>query len=86
MATGKSECIDNKHREAMMSSFLKMVTSHEFSDVVLQVQGHKFSCHKVILAATCPYFKGMFSNPFSENESNEVTIKGIVLSFLVPSA
>ncbi|XP_078591398.1 kelch repeat and BTB domain-containing protein 8-like isoform X1 [Branchiostoma floridae x Branchiostoma japonicum] len=48
----------------------------EFIDVVVQVEGRKFPCHRAVLA-TLPYFKSMLSSNFTESRSKVVHLQGI---------
>ncbi|XP_035677107.1 kelch-like protein 24 [Branchiostoma floridae] len=43
----------------------------EFLDVVVEVEGIEFPCHRAVLAST-PYFKTMLSSNFAESSSNVV--------------
>ena len=46
-------------------------------DVTLIVGELKLPAHRVVLAATTPYFAMMFSNDFIESKTAEVTISGV---------
>ncbi|XP_060522412.1 kelch-like protein 18 [Cylas formicarius] len=46
-------------------------------DVVLKVDGQHFSAHKIVLAATIPYFNAMFMNDMVESRNKEIEIKCI---------
>ncbi|XP_057292705.1 kelch-like protein 18 [Hydractinia symbiolongicarpus] len=46
-------------------------------DVVLNVEGQKVKAHKVVLAATTPYFNAMFTNSMLESDSKEIVIHGM---------
>ncbi|XP_035691243.1 kelch-like protein 24 [Branchiostoma floridae] len=48
----------------------------EFLDVVVQVEGREFPCHRAVLATT-PYFKAMLSSNFTESSSKVVHLRGI---------
>lgn len=47
--------------EAAFSAFEEMRGEGQLCDVVLRVDGQEFKAHRVVLAATCPYFRGMFT-------------------------
>lgn len=66
-----------EHHEETCSAFYSMMESGQYSDVTLTAGGRKFKCHKMMLSASCPYFKVMFSLPFEENQNNDVDIKDI---------
>lgn len=46
-------------------------------DVTLIVDQQKYSAHKIVLAATIPFFDAMFLSGMSEATKREITIKGI---------
>ena len=47
--------------EAAFSAFEELRRQNQLCDVVIRVDGHDFPAHRVVLAATCPYFRGMFT-------------------------
>ncbi|XP_067928140.1 kelch-like protein 18 isoform X1 [Watersipora subatra] len=51
-------------------------------DVTLKVGDSKFSAHKVVLAATIPYFQAMFTHDMIESKQDEITMSGIDASAL----
>lgn len=46
-------------------------------DVALKVDNIIFSAHRIILAATVPYFHAMFTHDMIESKQREITIQGI---------
>ena len=48
-----------------------------FCDVTIQAENISIRAHKVILAARCQYFYGMFSNPLKESNQDAVTLRDI---------
>ncbi|KAM3934889.1 kelch-like protein 35 [Leptodactylus fuscus] len=64
--------------------------SGSFTDVVLQVQGRRFFCHRVILSSKSSYFLAMFTKGFQESSSDREVIlhdipapvMGLVLDFI----
>ena len=50
----------------------------QLCDVKIKIEGSFIHAHRVVLAATCPYFKAMFIDTlFQEHSNNEVTIQGL---------
>ncbi|KAA0719454.1 Kelch-like protein 6 [Triplophysa tibetana] len=47
------------------------------TDVTLLVQGQRFSCHRVVLAAASHYFRAMFCSDLREKHEESVNIKGL---------
>ncbi|XP_035667934.1 kelch repeat and BTB domain-containing protein 8-like [Branchiostoma floridae] len=49
----------------------------ELTDVVLEVEGRSFPCHRAVLASCSPYFRGMFSSGYVEAKQERITIKEV---------
>ncbi|XP_059172839.1 kelch-like protein 18 [Physella acuta] len=54
----------------------------QLCDVTLKVADQKFSAHRIILAATIPYFHAMFTHDMVETKQNEITMESIEPSAL----
>ncbi|KAJ3596502.1 hypothetical protein NHX12_002909 [Muraenolepis orangiensis] len=46
-------------------------------DVTLKVGDHKFSAHRIVLAASIPYFHAMFTNDMVECKQDEIVMQGM---------
>ncbi|NWR94247.1 KLH18 protein, partial [Furnarius figulus] len=46
-------------------------------DVTLKVGDHKFSAHRIVLAASIPYFHAMFTNDMMECKQEEIVMQGM---------
>lgn len=46
-------------------------------DVVLLVEGRRIQAHRILLAASCDYFRGMFAGGLREAQQQEVLIQGV---------
>jgi len=42
-----------------------------------QVGDQKFTAHRIVLAATIPYFQAMFTHDMVESSQDEITVQGI---------
>ena len=40
---------------------------NQLCDVTINVDGHEYSAHRVVLAAVSPYFRGMFTGEFNNS-------------------
>ncbi|XP_078618879.1 kelch repeat and BTB domain-containing protein 8-like isoform X2 [Branchiostoma floridae x Branchiostoma japonicum] len=49
----------------------------ELTDVVLEVEGRSFPCHRAVLAACSPYFRGMFTSSYAEAKQERVSIQDV---------
>jgi kelch-like protein 20 len=51
--------------------------NNDLCDVVISVGNSKIKAHKIILSASSPYFRAMFTNELAESKQNEITLKDI---------
>ncbi|ELU00416.1 hypothetical protein CAPTEDRAFT_151000 [Capitella teleta] len=51
-------------------------------DVTLLIEEQRIHAHRIVLAATVPYFNAMFTHDMVESKQNEIAIKGIEASAL----
>lgn len=51
----------NKTNEAAFAVLDELRQQNQLCDVIIRVGDQDFVAHRVVLAATCPYFKGMFT-------------------------
>ncbi|XP_078609231.1 kelch repeat and BTB domain-containing protein 2-like isoform X1 [Branchiostoma floridae x Branchiostoma japonicum] len=49
----------------------------ELTDVVLEVGGRSFPCHRAVLASCSPYFRGMFTSDYAEAKQERVSIQDV---------
>lgn len=61
-------------------AFMEMKTLREaekLCDVVLEVEGEKVHCHRVVLASLSAYFRAMFTGDMAESKKRVITINGV---------
>ena len=58
------------HVQVLSNQFKTLLQSEDFSDVTFLVEGKKFFCHKVILAARCEYFRALLFGGMKESNTN----------------
>ncbi|XP_033838945.1 kelch-like protein 18 [Periophthalmus magnuspinnatus] len=46
-------------------------------DVTLKVGEHKFSAHRIVLAASIPYFHAMFTSDMAESKQDQILMQGM---------
>ncbi|XP_066283325.1 kelch-like protein 12 [Branchiostoma lanceolatum] len=46
-------------------------------DVILQVEGRQFPCHRLVLSAASPYFRAMFTSSMAECRQKTVVLQGL---------
>ena len=44
-------------------------------DVVLEVEGRRFPCHRLVLSAASPYFRAMFTSDMAESRQKTVALQ-----------
>lgn len=77
-----SHCVNNtyrstQHSQALLRGLLALRDSGILFDVVLVVEGKHIEAHRILLAASCDYFRGMFAGGLKEMEQEEVLIHGV---------
>ncbi|XP_068107631.1 kelch repeat and BTB domain-containing protein 12 [Hyperolius riggenbachi] len=66
-----------QHGKKLLEHLNRMRDSSELTDIVLVAEGHRFPCHRVILASFSPYFKAMFTCGLMECNQTDVTLHDI---------
>ncbi|XP_068767721.1 kelch-like protein 22 isoform X2 [Struthio camelus] len=66
-----------EHSQALLSGLVSLRDSSILFDVVLVVEEKPIEAHRILLAASCDYFRGMFAGGLREMEQEEVRIHGI---------
>ncbi|XP_019634967.1 PREDICTED: kelch-like protein 12 [Branchiostoma belcheri] len=64
------------HARELLAELASQRETREFLDVVVQVEGKEFPCHRAVLAST-RYFKTMLSSNLSESDSEVIQLCGI---------
>lgn len=69
-----------------------LLENDKFVDCVLKVQDKTFPCHRLVLAASSPFFKAMFLSDLEESKKHEIVLKdvepsvmGMILRYLYTS-
>lgn len=69
-----------------------LLENEKFVDCVLKIKDKEFPCHRLVLAASSPFFKAMFLSELEESKKREITLKdvepnvmGMILRYLYTS-
>ncbi|XP_034025731.1 kelch-like protein 22 isoform X2 [Thalassophryne amazonica] len=65
------------HFRSLLDGLLALRESGILYDVVLLVEGCPIPAHRILLAASCEYFRGMFAGGLREVQQNEIPIYGV---------
>lgn len=75
--TGDSLFSSDKHAQLILAQINKMRNGQHFCDVQLQVGKETFKVHRLVLAASSPYFAALFTGGMKESSKDVVQILGI---------
>lgn len=69
-----------------------LLENEKFVDCVLKIQDKEFPCHRLVLAASSPFFKAMFLSDLEESKKREIVLRdvepgimGMILHYLYTS-
>ncbi|XP_066270474.1 kelch-like protein 21 [Branchiostoma lanceolatum] len=68
---------DRSYRHGFLGTLSDLQKSEVLQDVVLEVQGRRFPCHRLVLCAASPYFRAMFTTDMAESRQKTVVLKGL---------
>nr|ACH70669.1 kelch repeat and BTB (POZ) domain containing 5-like [Salmo salar] len=54
-----------------------LLENQKFVDCVLKIQDREFPCHRLVLAASSPFFKAMFLSNLEEGGKKEIVLKDV---------
>ncbi|XP_019637084.1 PREDICTED: kelch-like protein 12 [Branchiostoma belcheri] len=67
--------------ESFQPGFLETVKDLQkngvLQDVVLEVEGRQFPCHRLVLSVASPYFRAMFTSGMAESRQKTVILQGL---------
>uniref|UniRef100_W5LKW1 Intracisternal A particle-promoted polypeptide n=1 Tax=Astyanax mexicanus TaxID=7994 RepID=W5LKW1_ASTMX len=69
--------MSERHARLLLSHMNRLRLRSDFCDVRLLVGGQVFQVHRLVLAASGPYFSALFSGGMSEAREEEVQITGV---------
>lgn len=74
---GDNPFLSDKHAQLILAQINKMRNGQHFCDVQLQVGKETFNVHRLVLAASSPYFAALFTGGMRESSKDVVQILGI---------
>lgn len=67
-----------RHPKSVLEQINQLRRANDFlCDVILNVGTSRIKAHKIILCASSPYFRAMFTNELAESKQSEVTLRDI---------
>ncbi|KAK3565699.1 hypothetical protein QTP86_014172 [Hemibagrus guttatus] len=71
------------HSQGLMDGLLALREGEILFDVVLIVEGKPVKAHRILLAASCDYFRGMFAGGLREMQQIEIPIHGVTHTAMI---
>ncbi|KAF3848086.1 hypothetical protein F7725_021114 [Dissostichus mawsoni] len=71
-----------RHVYVAFKGLKQLLDAQQLCDVTLLVEGKKFMCHRVLLAAVSPYFRAMFTSPLVESRLTEIRLEEVTPSVM----
>lgn len=76
----------------LQDGLFDLLENDKFVDCILKIQDKEFPCHRLVLAASSPFFKAMFLSDLEESKKREIVLKdvepgvmGMILRYLYTS-
>ncbi|XP_078666791.1 kelch repeat and BTB domain-containing protein 8-like isoform X3 [Branchiostoma floridae x Branchiostoma belcheri] len=66
---------DRSYRHGFLGTVSDLQKAEVLQDVVLEVEGRRFPCHRLVLSAASPYFRAMFTSDMAESRQQTVVLK-----------
>ena len=81
-ATGQPACSNyeftaSNHASSLLSCMRELRRDRTLCDITLRVGEEEFKAHRLVLAASSPYFSAMFTNQHLESSSASVQLSGV---------
>ncbi|XP_078577707.1 kelch repeat and BTB domain-containing protein 6-like [Branchiostoma floridae x Branchiostoma japonicum] len=68
---------DRSYRQGFLGALSDLQKADVLQDVVLEIQGRRFPCHRLVLSAASPYFRAMFTADMAESRQKTIVLKGL---------
>ncbi|KAI8514835.1 Broad-Complex, Tramtrack and Bric a brac [Branchiostoma belcheri] len=77
MALTRTTYQDESYLYGFLGTVGDLQKEGELQDVVLEVEGRRFPCHRLVLSAASPYFRAMFTSDMAESRQKTVVLQGL---------
>lgn len=74
---GRQTYRSSAHFRSLLDGLVALRQGGILFDVVLLVEGRPIQAHRILLAASCDYFRGMFAGGLRETQQKEIPIHGV---------
>ncbi|XP_051279392.1 kelch-like protein 22 isoform X2 [Dicentrarchus labrax] len=74
---GRHTYRSSAHFRSLLDGLLSLRQGGILFDVELLVEGRPIQAHRILLAASCDYFRGMFAGGLRETQQKEIPIHGV---------
>ncbi|XP_078656156.1 kelch repeat and BTB domain-containing protein 8-like isoform X2 [Branchiostoma floridae x Branchiostoma belcheri] len=68
---------DESYQHGFLGAVGDLQKEGELQDVVLEVEGRRFPCHRLVLSTASPYFRAMFTSDMAESRQKTVVLQGL---------
>ncbi|XP_066269440.1 kelch-like protein 12 [Branchiostoma lanceolatum] len=68
---------DESYQHGFLGAVGDLQKAEVLQDVVLEVEGRRFPCHRLVLSAASPYFRAMFTSDMAESRQKTVVLQMI---------
>ncbi|XP_067084464.1 kelch-like protein 22 [Osmerus mordax] len=74
---GRQTYRSSVHSRSLLDGLLALRENGILFDVVLLVEGKPIKAHRILLAASCDYFRGMFAGGLRETQQTDIPLHGV---------
>ncbi|XP_066268550.1 kelch-like protein 40a isoform X2 [Branchiostoma lanceolatum] len=68
---------DERYQDGFLEAVCDLKKAEVLQDVVLEVEGRRFPCHRLVLSAASPYFRAMFTSGMMESRQKTVVLQDL---------
>eukprot|EP00058_Branchiostoma_floridae_P025997 XP_002611487.1 hypothetical protein BRAFLDRAFT_63878 [Branchiostoma floridae] len=68
---------DDSYRDGFLGTVGDLQKAGVLQDVIIEVEDHRFPCHRLVLSAASPYFRAMFTSGMAESRQETVVLQGL---------